>query len=190
MTSLLVIFYQDQKERMVYWWMFLIGAIGFSVLHIVEVGWLQFGIHSAFNIGMVGCMLLLLVGYVKLRFQTFDLQSVFGLGDMLFLIALSLGFTTVSFITLLVFGLLFSLLLHFVLKKMKSKVTIQNSEYTLLRQAQYDISRTSLPRRQEPTQNELKHSRDTIPLAGYLALFFAGVLLVHWLGFYDELYLM
>ena len=140
MTSLLVIFYQDQKERMVYWWMFLIGAIGFSVLHIVEVGWLQFGIHSAFNIGMVGCMLLLLVGYVKLRFQTFDLQSVFGLGDMLFLIALSLGFTTVSFITLLVFGLLFSLLLHFVLKKMKSKVTIQNSEYTLLRQAQYDIT--------------------------------------------------
>ncbi|MFC4636468.1 hypothetical protein ACFO3O_21355 [Dokdonia ponticola] len=196
MTSLLVIFYQDQKERMVYWWLFLIAITGFSSLHIVEVGWLQFGIHSAFNIGLVGLMLLILVGYVKLRFQTYNLQSVFGIGDVLFLVALSVGFATVSFITLLVFGLLFSLTIHFVLKKMKSKVTIQNSEYTLLRQAQHDISRkrinlqSSLPRRQERTQNESKYMSATIPLAGYLSLFFAGVLLVHWLGFYDELYRM
>ena len=188
MTSLLVIFYQDQKERMVYWWLFLIAITGFSSLHIVEVGWLQFGIHSAFNIGLVGLMLLILVGYVKLRFQTFDLQSVFGLGDMLFLAALSVGFATVSFITLLVFGLLFSLLLHLVLKNMKTKITIQNSEYTLSRK-RINLQ-TSLPRRQERTQNESKYISDTVPLAGYLSLFFAGVLLVHWLGFYDHLYRM
>ena len=188
MTSLLVIFYQDQKDRMVYWWLFLLGAIGFSALHIVEVGWLQFSIHSAFNIGMIGCMLLLLVGYVKLRFQTFDLQSVFGLGDMLFLIAISLGFATVSFITLLVFGLLFSLAIHFVLKKMRSTTTIPNSEHTLSRK-RINL-RTSLPRRQERTPNESKYMSDTVPLAGYLSLFFAGVLLVHWLGFYDHLYRM
>lgn len=183
MTSLLVIFYQDQKDRMVYWWLFSIGAIGFSALHIIEVGWLQFGIHSAFNIGVVIFMMLVLVGYVKLRFQTFDLQSVFGLGDILFLVALSVGFATVSFITLLVFGLLFSLVIHSVLKKMNSTIQIKNSQGTLLRQAQHDISR-------KRTQNELKYTLESVPLAGYLALFFGGVLLVHWLGFYDHLYLM
>jgi hypothetical protein len=175
MTSLLVIFYQDQKDRMVHWWLFLIGAVGFSVLHIVEVGWLQFGIHSAFNIGLVGLMLLILVGYVKLRFQTYNLQSVFGLGDVLFLVALSVGFATVSFLTLLVFGLLFSLAIHFVLKKMNATIPIQKSQHTLSRKR---------------TQNESKYTTETVPLAGYLALFFAGVLLVHWLGFYDHLYLM
>ena len=173
LISLLAIFYQDQKDRMVYWWLFLIVSIGFSIVHLKEVGWLQLGIHSAFNVVIVLFMLLVLMGYTRLRFQTFNLQSVFALGDILFLLAVAIGFTTVSFIILLVFGLLFSLLIHFALRSIKFK--IQNNENEFSR---------------KHTSEQVQEITDTVPLAGYLSLFFVGVLLVHWVGFYDHLYLM
>ena len=182
MASLLVIFYQDQKDRMVDGWFFLIISIGFSVIHITTVGWLQFGIHSAFNVGIVLCMLLILTGYIKLRFQTFNLQSVFGLGDMLFLVAIAIGFATISFITLLVFGLIFSLVLHIVLKRMNNSTLSRN------RTCEIHDQRESVALKH--TNKESQNRSETVPLAGYLALFFAGVLVVHWLGFYDHLYLM
>lgn len=165
--SLLIIFYQDQKDRMVHWWLFLISAIGLSFIQIQKVGWLQFGIHSVFNIGLVLILLLVLLGYVRIRMQTFSLQNVLGLGDIFFLFALGLGFATLSFITMLVFGLILSLLLHLVLKK--------KGDSTLSR---------------KHTQKEIQHQGDTVPLAGYLSLFFTMVLVIHWLGFYDNLYVM
>ncbi|MEP0266113.1 hypothetical protein [Dokdonia sp.] len=164
MASLLAIFYQDQKDRLVYWWLFLVGALGLSVIHINAVGWLQYGIHSAFNSGLVLLMLLVLIGYIKIRMQTFSLQNVLGIGDIFFLFALALGFATLSFVTLLVFGFIFSLIIHLVFQK-----------FTLSRKHTKDIS---------------MHKEKTVPLAGYLSLFFAGVLLVHWLGFYDNLYVI
>ncbi|WP_299676081.1 hypothetical protein [uncultured Dokdonia sp.] len=167
LASLLAIFYQDQKDRMVYWWFFLIGAVGFSILHIQEVGWLQFGIHCAFNIGLVSTILVVLMLYIRIRFQTFRLQNVLGLGDILLFYALALSFATLSFVTLFVFGLLFSLVLHLVFKN----------------KHQYTLSRKRI-------NSESSSQEITVPLAGYLSLFFAGVLLVHWLGFYENLYVI
>jgi len=167
MASLLAIFYQDQKDRMVYWWFFLMSGIGFSIVHVQEVGWLQFGIHTSFNVGLVSVILIVLMFYLRIRFQTFRLKSVLGLGDMILFFALALGFATLSFITLFVFGLLFSLVLHLTFKK--------KYDYTLSRKR---------------THNESNSQEITVPLAGYLSLFFTGVLLVHWLGFYDNLYVI
>lgn len=164
MASFLAIFYQDQKDRMVYWWLFFISALGLSFIQIKEVGWLQFGIHSVFNTGLVLILLVVLLGYVKIRMQTFSLQNVLGLGDVFFLFALGLGFATLSFTTLLVFGLIFSLIIHLVFQK-------------------FTLSRKRI-------KNVPMHKETTVPLAGYLSLFFAGALLIHWLGFYDDLYLI
>lgn len=167
MTSLLVIFYQDQKDRMVFWWLFVSVAISLSILHIARVGSLQYGIHIAFNTSIVLIMLLILRGYIKIRMQTARLQEVLGLGDIFFLFAIALGFSTVSFVTLLVFGLLFSLLIHLVL---------QGGYLRML----------SRKRSHEDTPIATK----SVPLAGYLSLFFAGVLLVDWLGLYENLYMI
>jgi hypothetical protein len=158
MASLLAILFQDLKDRQVYLWLILLSAVGLAALHIVHVGLLQFAIHSVINISITTLILAVLWGYARFKMRVDGLQAVFGLGDILFLFALAVGFTTVSFITFFVFGLLFSLLLHLVFS------------YTLSR------------------KRTLKKKETTVPLAGYLALFFAGVLGVHWFGLYDNLY--
>lgn len=160
MASLFAIIYQDIKDRTVYWWLFLLSALGLATLHMLNVGWLQFGIHSIINSAIIGLILLILLGYSRFKMQADGLQDVFGLGDILFLFALAIGFSTVSFITFFVFGLLFSLALHIVLSYLLSR-----------KRSTEDIDAT-------------------VPLAGYLALFFSGILVVHWSGFYDDLYVL
>ncbi len=171
LASLLAIFYQDQKERRVFLGLFIIICLTFGVLHITTVGWYQFVISLLFNFGITAILLGVLAGYSKLRMPSVSFLQVFGLGDILFIVALALGFSTLSFITLLVFGLVFSLVLHQVWLGMLSQKRTKT-------QVKQDLT---------PTNGSIELSK-TVPLAGYLALFFAGVLLVHWLGFYTNLY--
>lgn len=169
LVSLLTIFYQDQKERQVFWWLFGIAMVVLPLLHFWTVGSWQFGIHIGMNLSVLALLIGILLLYTRIRMPEHPFLQVFALGDILFLVALALGFSTVSFITLLVFGLLFSLVLH-------------------------QVSKGTLSRKQ--TNNTLKIATNTqeltatVPLAGYLALFFTGVLIIHWLGFYDALYLL
>ena len=101
------------------------------------------------NFGVVLMILLVLQGYAKLKLKT-NLNTVFGLGDALFFLALCVSFPTVSFIIFFVFSLLFSLLLHFIFKN--------------------------------------KAADKTVPLAGYMSLFFIGIYALDWLGFISNLY--
>lgn len=160
MMGLLAIFYQDVKERQVYWWLFVVCLSCFASLHILEVGRTQFLLSSVINSAVIITILGLVWGYVKFKIGMTSLRQAFGLGDFLFLLALAIGFPTVSFSIFFVFGLFFSLLIHGVLS--------------------YLLSR----------KRSLEHLETTVPLAGYLALFFFGVLLVHWSGYYEDLYLL
>jgi hypothetical protein len=173
LASLLAIFYQDQKERRVFLWLLLGILCLLAVLHIASVGWLQFGISLLFNLVITLVLLSVLAAYIKLRMPTASFLEVFGLGDVLFIIGLALGFSTLSFVTLLVFGLLFSLVLHWVWLAMFSRLP--------------DGEAGKRASTLSSTDDQLA---TTVPLAGYLALFFAGVLVVHWLGFYENLYLV
>ena len=178
LASLLAIFYQDQKERRVYLWLFIVVCITFGVLHLTKVGWYQFVISLLFNVGITVILLGVLAGYSKFRMPSVTFLQVFGLGDILFIVALSLGFSTLSFITLLVFGLLFSLVLHQVWLGMFSRLPAVKVGKRTKTQVKQDLT---------PTNGSIELDK-TVPLAGYLALFFAGVLVVHWLGFYSNLY--
>lgn len=171
LASLLAIFYQDQKERRVFLWLFIVVCLTFGALHLNTVGWYQFAISLLFNVGITVILLGVLAAYSKLRMPSVSFLQVFGLGDILFIAALALGFSTLSYITLLVFGLLFSLVLHQVWLGMLSR-----------KRTDTQISRDFIP------ANESAELSKTVPLAGYLALFFAGVLIVHWLGYYTNLY--
>ena len=101
------------------------------------------------NLLFVFLLLAVVFLYSKFKLKT-SIKNTFGLGDGLLFIALAFTFTSVSFLVLFVFGLIFSLVVHLVLKR--------HSEHK------------------------------TVPLAGYLSLFFAIVYSVHWLGLTETLY--
>ncbi len=163
-----MIFYQDFKDRLVYWWLFPLIAVNYAILHSVQVGFDQFLIHISFSCGMTVLMLGVILIYHKIRFKSFVLTNALGLGDILILFAFALGFSPVSFISLLVFGLLFALLLHQIMSALFGK------------------SVRRMPSSQYGSATFLYAS--SVPLAGYLGVFFALVMIVHWLGAYPNLY--
>lgn len=96
-------------------------------------------------------LILVIYLYSKIKLKT-SITETFGLGDGLLFFALVFTFSSVSFLTLFVFGLIFSLLVHLVFK------------------------------------NRFKFK--TVPLAGYLSLFFAIVYISHWAGIIKSVYII
>ncbi|WP_374175212.1 hypothetical protein [Flavobacterium tructae] len=130
-----VVLYQDFKSRLVYWFLYpVIGLLAFAIqLHNVPM------IMAAYNLGVNLLLVSIILGisFLYVRFRKLDFGNSIGIGDLLFFIFISGTFSTVSFIVLFVFALLFSLVLHFILSSKKAD--------------------------------------KTVPLAGYMALFFGGV---------------
>lgn len=133
-----IIFYQDYKERLVYWFVYpLVGIFGFSIqLYFVDLTTAI--INSTVNLCFVVTVLLILWVYTKLILKQKLLNKGIGIGDLLFFIFLSFCFSIISFFILFVFSLLFSLLIYLVLKRKSPKI-------------------------------------ETVPLAGFMSLFFATV---------------
>lgn len=132
-----LIFFQDYKDRKVYW--FLYPIVGFLVLALqiqiipVDVAL----VNSVCNLLLVFILLIFCYLYARIKLKKSLLQSVLGLGDILFFIAIAFSFSIISFWVLFVFSLIFSLILHLVL--------------------------------------QYKQTEKTVPLAGYMSLFFAVV---------------
>ena len=147
--ALMTIFYQDIKERSVYWFLFLIVACTAGYLYFTKTFLELFGTTAAINLGIISVIFLVLHSYAKFKLKT-TLKSVFGLGDALFFLGLCIAFPVAAFIIFFVFSLVFSLVLHFVFKK--------------------------------------RMRETSVPLAGYMSLFFIGVYLFHWTGFIPNLY--
>ncbi|WP_430412806.1 hypothetical protein [Kordia sp.] len=145
----MTIFFQDFKERKVYWFLFVIffGCAGYLYLTTTffEILWRT----SLMNLSVIGIIFLVLHLYAKFKLKT-ELKDVFGIGDAVLFVGLCLAFPVTSFIILFVFSLLFSLLVHLILKQ--------------------------------------KVKEQTVPLAGYMSLFFTFVYLFHWIGFIPNIY--
>lgn len=136
------------KERKVYWFLFpLIGLLsGILLFQNTEKAIVISTILINFlYVSFLLCVILL---YAKLKLKT-SFTNVFGIGDLLLFLALTLTFSSISFIILLVFSLIFSLIIHLIFKEQKKL---------------------------------------TVPLAGYMSLFFAITYITHWLGFLPTLY--
>ncbi|MEM6719245.1 MAG: hypothetical protein AAF611_08035 [Bacteroidota bacterium] len=143
------IFYQDIKDRSVYWFLFPIVACTAGYLYFTNTFFELFWRTATVNFGMILLILLVLHIYAKLKLKS-NLQDVFGLGDALLFIALCVAFPIVSFIIFFVFSLLLSLAIHIVLK---------------------------------PTMKVA-----SVPLAGYMSLFFLGIYAMHWTGLLTNIY--
>ncbi|AXG69199.1 hypothetical protein KORDIASMS9_01419 [Kordia sp. SMS9] len=143
------ILYQDIKERRVYWFLFPIVACTAGYLYFTNTFFELFWRTAAVNFGIIALILLVLQAYTKLKLKS-NLQEVFGLGDALLFIALCAAFPIATFIVFFAFSLVFSLILHVVLK----------------------------------TQTKMA----SVPLAGYMSLFFIGIYMMNWTGFLPNIY--
>lgn len=132
-----LIFFQDYKDRTVYWFLYPVTGIVVLILQIQIVSISVALVNSGINLLFIGFLLFFCYWYAQIKLKKSLLQSVLGLGDVLFFTAIAFSFSIVSFLILFVFALLFSLILHFVLKN--------------------------------------KHTEQTVPLAGYMSLFYATV---------------
>lgn len=111
----MTIFFQDFKERKVYWFLFPIVAFCAAYLCLSTTFFEVFWRTSLINLSIITIIFLILHLYAKYKLKT-TLKEVFGLGDALLFIGFSVAFPVATFIVFFVFALLFSLLLHVVLK--------------------------------------------------------------------------
>ncbi|MCD2257584.1 hypothetical protein KWG70_00040 [Psychroserpens sp. XSD401] len=147
----MMIFYQDIKERQVYWFLFPLVALCAGVLLYQNMLPELFFTTIIINLLFMVVLLLVVYLYSRIKLKT-QISKTFGLGDGLLFLALIFTFSSVSFLILFVFGLVFSLVIHLAVKK--------KSEFT------------------------------TVPLAGYLSLFFALTYSSHWLGLIKSVYVI
>jgi hypothetical protein len=119
-----LVFFQDGKDRKVYWFLYPIIGILVFVLQIKAVSLYPALINGGFNLGFVSLLILVCFVYAKLKLKQPLLKEVFGLGDLLFFVCIAFSFSIVSFIILFVFALLFSLLLHLILKHKQTEKTV------------------------------------------------------------------
>jgi len=116
--AFLLVFYQDTKERLVWWFLFPIIGILCGVLNVFETSFELFLYSTLINSAFILVLLTILYLYAKLK-MNLAINKTIGLGDVLLFFALTCSFALISFITLFVFSLVFALLLHLLLSRDK-----------------------------------------------------------------------
>jgi hypothetical protein len=149
--TLVLVFYQDTRDRKVYWFAFPLIALCCGFLYYQHSLMELFYTSIIINLIFVGLLFMVIYLYSKFKLKT-DFKNTFGFGDTLLFLALAFSFSSVSFITLFVFSLIFALVLHLLYKK--------------------------------------RYKLKTVPLAGYMSLFFCLVYIAYWLGFVNQLYVI
>lgn len=119
-----IICYQDFKSRAVFWFMFPFLAIALGIIHYLKVEASFFYRSLPINFILVSIIILLLFLYSKLIAKKKFMNHSIGLGDVLFFIALAIGFPTMTFIVLFSYSLFFSLLTYLIFKKRMKLKTV------------------------------------------------------------------
>ncbi len=154
---LLSVFCQDFKDRLVSVFLFPLIAVLLGIIHYLNVGKPAIFWNVGINLGLITVMLIILYSYVRIRAKN-TFKNSLGLGDVFCFFTLAFSFASIAFITFLVFGLIFALVIH-----------------------------SLLSRKRTDKKDAFKNS---IPLAGYLCLFFTFILIIHWLEIYNNLYVL
>jgi hypothetical protein len=118
---LCTIFYQDIKERAVWWFLFPVFLVTAGTLHFINTLTSIFFINIGLNLLLTSIILGVSYIYALLKLKIQFINEAFGLGDLLFFLGFIFSFPTFTFIILLVFSLLFSLGLHLLLSYDHSK---------------------------------------------------------------------
>ena len=90
-----------------------------------------FFVSIQMNLLFLVVLTLIIYLYVKLKLKTKFLNTL-GLGDLFLFLAISVSFSTLSFIVLFLSALIFSLVLHLILNKSQKTVTVPLAGYMSL----------------------------------------------------------
>lgn len=129
---LFVIFLQDTKERLVFWFLYpIVGILGYSI-QSNTIGYQYAFINSLINLAFIAILLFVSFLYSKIKLKADFINGSIGIGDILLFIFLSFTFSTIPFLILFVFSLLFSLLLHIYFKNRSEHKNVPLAGYISL----------------------------------------------------------
>ena len=137
---LLLIFWQDTKDRLVTWFLYPLAGILAYAINAQNAGPVPALANALVSLFLIAFVIAISYFYAVTVAKKKFLNESIGSGDLLFFACLPCTFATVSFIVLFVFGLVSSLALHLCLHRQQADATV--------------------------------------PLAGYMALFFAVVYVI------------
>nr|WP_315422888.1 hypothetical protein [uncultured Pedobacter sp.] len=92
--------YQDLKYRGIYWWMFPALLLLLAISTIQVLGFSVMMAQVAKSLIFLGLQFLVLTAYISIRQKklTNIFEGFFGLGDLLFLVAISFGFSFLNYV--------------------------------------------------------------------------------------------
>lgn len=125
---LLLIFYQDFKERQVYWFLFPFLALGCAILFYNGTLPELFFVAVLLNLSFILFLLAIIFLYAKIKLKQ-PFKAVFGAGDVLLFLGLVFTFSTLSFLIVFVFSLFFSLLIHLAVSRHSKEKTVPLAGY-------------------------------------------------------------
>lgn len=118
---LLLIFYQDLKDRKVSLWLLIFGILVGVSNHYHNHFFSIFLLNISINVVFVILIFSFITFYTKIKLKE-KIFNVFGEGDLLFFFLLAVSFPIFSFLIIFIFSLIFSLIVYrFVIRKNKKQ---------------------------------------------------------------------
>lgn len=127
-----VIFLQDFKERLVYWILYPLTGILAYAIQASKVGIPVSITNTVINLIFIFILLVVCFLYTSIKMKIKFINGSIGLGDILLFVFLCFTFSTVAFIVLLVFSLVFALLLHTIFKNKSNHTNVPLAGYISL----------------------------------------------------------
>lgn len=108
------------KDRRVWAFLFPLFALCGSLLFYQNTTFEFYLLSIGINLLIVIVIILINYLFAKYVLKKRLLKEVLGLGDVLFFLAFSLSFPTISFINFFVFSMLFAFIFHLILKRINT----------------------------------------------------------------------
>ncbi len=120
--------YQDWKYRAIYWFVFpLIAIVALLIFFMQQPDWNVLGLNLIF----VSTVISLLFVYVSVKAKRWTniFENHFGLGDVLFFLAITPLFSASNYVLFFITGMIFSAALHGLVSLRKAGKTIPLAGY-------------------------------------------------------------
>lgn len=125
---LVISFYQDWKSRSIHVLvLILLALVSGGLFYLLDASWRTVGLNLAFITVVMGG-LFLYISFKEGRFLNI-FKSHFGIGDVVFFIAVSPLFSNENFILFFISGMILSGCTHLILSKKESQTTIPLAGY-------------------------------------------------------------
>ncbi len=115
---LLGIAWQDFKFRAVYWWLFVLLLMGLMAMKVMEHNWLVMWADLRYDVSFLGLQLLFLTGYFSVKEGSLVniFKAYFGLGDLFFLLSITVYFSFFNYVMYYLISLLLIIIISVGLK--------------------------------------------------------------------------